>query len=63
MLRTFVAENMLEVGNLATRIGGGQGYLKGNPLERAFRDLRSAPLHTLKRDEVLELLATMELGF
>ena len=63
MLRTFVAENMLEVGNLATRVAGGLGYLKGNPLERAFRDLRSAPLHTLKRDEVLELLAAMELGF
>jgi len=63
MLRTFVAENMLEVANLATRIAGGQGYLKGNPLERYFRDLRSAPLHTLKRDEVLEMLATMELGF
>ena len=62
MLRTFVAENMLEVANLATRIAGGQGYLKGNPLERYFRDLRSAPLHTLKRDEVLEMLAAMELG-
>jgi alkylation response protein AidB-like acyl-CoA dehydrogenase len=63
MLRTFVAENMLEVANLATRIAGGQGYLKGNPLERHFRDLRSAPLHTLKRDDVLEMLAAMELGF
>jgi len=63
MLRTFVAENMLEVANLATRIAGGQGYMKGNPLERYFRDLRSAPLHTLKRDEVLEMLAAMELGF
>lgn len=63
MLRTFVAENMLEVANLATRIAGGQGYLKGNPVERYFRDLRSAPLHTLKRDEVLEMLATVELGF
>lgn len=63
MLRTFVAENMLEVANLATRIAGGQGYLKGNPLERYFRDLRSAPLHTLKRDDVLEMLAAMELGF
>lgn len=63
MLRTFVAENMLEVANLATRIAGGQGYLKGNPPERYFRDLRSAPLHTLKRDEVLEMLAAMELGF
>jgi len=63
MLRTFVAENILEVANLATRIAGGQGYLKGNPLERYFRDIRSAPLHTLKRDEVLELLAAMELGF
>ncbi len=63
MLRTFVAENMLEVANLATRIVGGQGYLKGNPLERYFRDLRSAPLHTLKRDEVLEMLATLALGF
>jgi alkylation response protein AidB-like acyl-CoA dehydrogenase len=63
MLRTFVAENMLEVANLATRIAGGQGYLKGNPLERYFRDLRSAPLHTLKRDEVLEMLAALELGF
>ena len=63
MLRTYMAENMLEVGNLATRIAGGLGYLKGSPVERAFRDLRSAPLHTLKRDEVLELLAEMELGF
>ena len=63
MLRTYMAENMLEVGNLASRIGGGLGYLKGNVLERAFRDLRSAPLHTLKRDEVLEMLAAMELGF
>jgi alkylation response protein AidB-like acyl-CoA dehydrogenase len=63
MLRTFVAEHMLEVINLATRIAGGQGYLKGNPLERYFRDLRSAPLHTLKRDEVLEMIAAMELGF
>ena len=62
-LRTFVAENMLEVANLATRIAGGQGYLKGNPLERYFRDLRSAPLHTLKRDEVLEMIAATELGF
>ncbi|MGZ6252446.1 MAG: acyl-CoA dehydrogenase family protein [Candidatus Binataceae bacterium] len=62
-LRTFVAENMLEVANLATRIAGGQGYLKGNPLERYFRDLRSAPLHTLKRDEVLEMIAAAELGF
>ncbi len=61
-LRTFVAENM-EVANLATRIAGGQGYLKGNPLERYFRDLRSAPLHTLKRDEVLEMIAATELGF
>ena len=61
--RTYMAENMLEVGNLATRIAGGLGYLKGSPVERAFRDLRSAPLHTLKRDEVLELLAEMELGF
>ena len=63
MVRTYIAENMLEVGNLATRVGGGLGYLKGNLLERAFRDLRSAPLHTLKRDEVLEMLAAMELGF
>jgi alkylation response protein AidB-like acyl-CoA dehydrogenase len=63
MLRTFVAENMLEVANLATRVAGGQGYLRGNPLERCFRDIRSAPLHTLKRDEVLEMIAAMELGF
>ncbi|HTY55833.1 MAG TPA: acyl-CoA dehydrogenase family protein [Candidatus Binataceae bacterium] len=63
MLRTFVAENMLEVANLAARVGGGLGYLKGNPLERYFRDLRSSPLHTLKRDEVLEMLAALELGF
>ena len=63
MLRTFVAENMLEVSNLAARVAGGQGYLKGNPVERYFRDLRSAPLHTLKRDEVLEMIAAMELGF
>lgn len=63
MLRTYMADNMLEVGNLATRVGGGLGYLKGSPLERLFRDLRSAPLHTLKRDEVLDLLAGMELGF
>ncbi|HLK87683.1 MAG TPA: acyl-CoA dehydrogenase family protein [Candidatus Binataceae bacterium] len=62
-LRTYVAENMLEVANLATRIAGGQGYLKGNPLERYFRDLRSAPLHTVKRDEVLEMIAAAELGF
>jgi alkylation response protein AidB-like acyl-CoA dehydrogenase len=62
-LRTFVAENMLEVANLATRVAGGQGYLKGNPLERYFRDLRSAPLHTVKRDEVLEMIAGLELGF
>jgi alkylation response protein AidB-like acyl-CoA dehydrogenase len=62
-LRTFVAENMLEVANLATRVAGGQGYLKGNPLERYFRDLRSAPLHTFKRDEVLEMIAAAELGF
>jgi alkylation response protein AidB-like acyl-CoA dehydrogenase len=45
-----MAENMLEVGNLATQVGGGLGYLKGNLLERAFRDLRSAPLHTLLHD-------------
>lgn len=63
MLRTFVAENMLELANLATRVAGGQGYLKGNPLERYFRDIRSAPLHTLKRDEVLEMIAAAELGF
>ena len=63
MLRTFMAENMLEVANLATRVVGGQGYLKGNPLERYFRDLRSSPLHTLKRDEVLEMIAALELGF
>jgi len=62
-LRTFVAENVLEIANLATRIAGGQGYLKGNPLERYFRDLRSAPLHTFKRDEVLEMIAAAELGF
>ena len=62
-LRTFVAENVLEIANLATRIVGGQGYLKGNPLERYFRDLRSAPLHTFKRDEVLEMIAAAELGF
>ena len=37
MLRTYMAENMLEVGNLATRIAGGLGYLKGSPVERAFR--------------------------
>ena len=63
MLRTYVAEEMLAVGNLATRIAGGLGYLKSNFLERAFRDLRSAPLHSLKRDEVLDMLAAMELGF
>lgn len=63
MLRTYVADEMLAVGNLATRIAGGLGYLKSNFLERAFRDLRSAPLHSLKRDEVLDMLAAMELGF
>ena len=63
MLRTHMAEEMLVVGNLATRIAGGLGYLKSNFLERAFRDLRSAPLHSLKRDEVLEMVAAMELGF
>ncbi len=63
MLRTYVADEMLAVGDLATRIAGGLGYLKSNFLERAFRDLRSAPLHSLKRDEVLDMLAAMELGF
>ena len=63
MLRTYMAEEMLAVGNMATRIAGGLGYLKSNFLERAFRDLRSAPLHSLKRDEVLEMIAAMELGF
>ena len=60
MVRTYTAENMLHVGDLATRVGGGLSYIKGNALERCFRDLRSAPLHTLKRDQVLKMLAEME---
>ncbi len=60
MVRTYTAENMLHVGDLATRVGGGLSYVKGNALERCFRDLRSAPLHTLKRDQVLKMLAEME---
>ena len=61
--KAFVNEAATRVVDRALALSGGAGYLNGNPLARAYRDVRAgAFMHPLGANRAYELVADVELG-
>lgn len=52
----------IEVCDLAMELGGGAAYLRGSPIERAYRDIRGAKLHPLTPEATLLHAGRLVLG-
>lgn len=52
----------IEVCDLALEVAGGQGYFKGSPLERAYRDIRAIKFHPFTPEITLTQAGQVELG-
>jgi alkylation response protein AidB-like acyl-CoA dehydrogenase len=61
-LKREVALAGVEVCDLAMEVAGGGAYLKGSPIERAYRDVRAAKLHPLTPEQTLVHGGRLALG-
>jgi alkylation response protein AidB-like acyl-CoA dehydrogenase len=61
-LKREVALAGVEVCDLAMEVAGGSAYLKGSPIERAYRDVRAAKLHPLTPEQTLVHGGRLALG-
>lgn len=52
----------IEVCDLAMDVAGGAGFLKGSPVERAYRDVRGAKLHPFGAEQTLVHAGRLALG-
>jgi alkylation response protein AidB-like acyl-CoA dehydrogenase len=52
----------IEVCDLAMELAGGQGYYKGSPIERAYRDIRAAKFHPFTPEATLVHAGRLALG-
>ena len=48
--------------DLALEVGGGAGFFRSSPLERAYRDVRGGPFHPLTPEATLELVGRRALA-
>jgi len=61
--KTFVSEGAVRVVERALALSGGAGYLNGNPLARAYRDVRAtAFMHPLGANRAYDYLGELALG-
>ncbi len=61
--KTFVGEGAVRVVDRALALSGGAGYLNGNPLARAYRDVRAtAFMHPLGANRAYDYLGALTLG-
>jgi len=57
-----VANAGIEACDLALELGGGAGFFKGSPLERAYRDIRAIKFHPLSPEATLLHAGRLALG-
>lgn len=62
MSRRCVTEHAGEVVELAMDVVGGASYLRGAPLERAYRDVRAARYHSPTPESALRMAGKVALG-
>jgi alkylation response protein AidB-like acyl-CoA dehydrogenase len=61
--KTFVNETAAQIVDRALALSGGAGYLNGNPLARAYRDVRAGSfMHPLGANRAYEFLGDVALG-
>ena len=61
--KVFIGEAAVRIVDRALSLSGGAGYLNGNPLARAYRDVRAgAFMHPLGANRAYELLGQLALG-
>jgi L-evernosamine nitrososynthase len=61
--KTFVNETAARIVDRALALSGGAGYLNGNPLARAYRDVRAGSfMHPLGANRAYEFLGDVALG-
>ena len=57
-----VANAGIEACDIALELGGGSGFFKGSPLERAYRDIRAVKFHPLSPEATLLHAGRLALG-
>jgi acyl-CoA dehydrogenase len=62
LAKRAVIEGARAVGDLAMDALGGRAYRRGDPVERAWRDLRAGPYHPLDHELVLRVAGQHALG-
>lgn len=62
IVKRAVIEHARAVGDLAMDVLGGRGYRRGDPVERAWRDLRAGPFHPLDHELTLRVAGDHALG-
>lgn len=62
LAKRAVIEHARAVGDLAMDVVGGRCYRHGDPLERAWRDLRAGPFHPLDHELTLRVAGDVALG-
>jgi alkylation response protein AidB-like acyl-CoA dehydrogenase len=61
--KAIATTTALDVTNLAIEVAGGPGALRAMPIERLFRDARTAVLMVPAYDQAVETIAQNELGY
>ena len=61
--KLFVGEAAIRIVDRALALSGGAGYLNGNPLARAYRDVRALPfMHPLGANRAYAFLGQLAIG-
>jgi alkylation response protein AidB-like acyl-CoA dehydrogenase len=62
LAKRTIIESARAIGDLAMDALGGRAYRRGDPVERAWRDLRAGPFHPLEHELVLRVAGQHALG-
>ena len=57
-----ISQAGIEACDIALELGGGPGFFKGSPLERAYRDIRAVKFHPLSPEAILLHNGRLALG-
>jgi alkylation response protein AidB-like acyl-CoA dehydrogenase len=57
-----ISQAGIEACDIALELGGGPGFFKGSPLERAYRDIRAIKFHPLSPEAILLHAGRLALG-
>jgi alkylation response protein AidB-like acyl-CoA dehydrogenase len=57
-----ISQAGIEACDIALELGGGPGFFKGSPLERAYRDIRAVKFHPLSPEAILLHAGRLALG-